>query len=44
MKYAVEISSVAMLYIPSFIKIGSAIQRLMGGGEINIHTDKMEIT
>jgi hypothetical protein len=32
MKYAVEMGSSAMIYIPSFIKIGSAIQRLMGGG------------
>jgi hypothetical protein len=30
MKYAVEIGSGAMIYIPSFIKIGSAIQKLMG--------------
>jgi hypothetical protein len=26
MKYAVEMSSGAMIYIPSFVKIGSAIQ------------------
>jgi hypothetical protein len=31
MKYAVEISLVAMIYIPSFIKIGSGIQKLLGG-------------
>jgi hypothetical protein len=31
MKYAVEMGSVAMIYIPSFIKIGSGIQKLMGG-------------
>jgi hypothetical protein len=30
MKYAVEMGSGAMIYIPSFIKIGSAIQNLMG--------------
>jgi hypothetical protein len=30
MKYAVEMSSGAMIYIPSFIKIGSAIQKLIG--------------
>jgi hypothetical protein len=30
MKYAVEISSGAMIYIPSFIKIGSGIQKLLG--------------
>jgi hypothetical protein len=31
MKYAVEIGSRAMIYIPSFIKIGSGIQNLMAG-------------
>jgi hypothetical protein len=29
MKYAVEICSGSMMYIPSFIKIGSAIQKLI---------------
>jgi hypothetical protein len=38
MKYAVEIGSGAMIYTPSFIKIGSGIQKLMGG-----YTDSMEI-
>jgi hypothetical protein len=32
MKYAVEMGSGAMIYISSFIKVGSAIQNLMGGG------------
>jgi hypothetical protein len=31
MKYAVEISSGAMIYIPSFIKTGSGIQMLIRG-------------
>jgi hypothetical protein len=31
MKYAVEMGSVAMIYTSSFIKIGSAIQELVGG-------------
>jgi hypothetical protein len=31
MKYAVEVSSVTMIYIPSFIKIGSGIQKLVVG-------------
>jgi hypothetical protein len=30
MKYAVEMGSGAMIYIPSFIKIGSGIQELIG--------------
>jgi hypothetical protein len=33
MKYAAEMGSSAMIYIPSFIKIGSAIQKLMEGRE-----------
>jgi hypothetical protein len=40
MKYAVEMGSGAMLYIPSFIKIGSGIPNLIGG----IHTDSMVIS
>jgi hypothetical protein len=31
MKYAVDIGSGAMIYIPSFVKIGSGIQKLMRG-------------
>jgi hypothetical protein len=38
MKYAAEIGSVAMIYIPSFIQISSGIQKLMGG----IQTDRMD--
>jgi hypothetical protein len=32
MKYAVEMGSDTMIFIPSFIKIGSSIQKLIGGG------------
>jgi hypothetical protein len=31
MKYAVEMGLGAMIYIPSFIKIGSSIQKLITG-------------
>jgi hypothetical protein len=31
MKYVVEMDSGAMMYIPGFIKIGSGIQKLIGG-------------
>jgi hypothetical protein len=31
MKYAVEMGSGAMIYIPGFIKPGSGIQKLIGG-------------
>jgi hypothetical protein len=37
MKYAVEMGSGGMMYISSFIKIGSGIQKLMGGG---VYTDR----
>jgi hypothetical protein len=30
MKYAVEMGSVGMIYIPHFIKTGSSIQNVMG--------------
>jgi hypothetical protein len=40
MKYAVEMGSGAMIYIPSSIKIGLAIQKLIVG--IHKHTDSME--
>jgi hypothetical protein len=33
MKYAVEMGSGAVIYIPGFIKIGSGIRNLMGGGD-----------
>jgi hypothetical protein len=31
MKYAVEMGSGAVIYVPTFIKIGSSIQKLIGG-------------
>jgi hypothetical protein len=30
-KYAIEMGSVAMIYVPSFVKIGSGIQKLLRG-------------
>jgi hypothetical protein len=42
MKDADEIGSSAMLYMPSFIKIGSCIQKLMRG--LSRHTDSMVIS
>jgi hypothetical protein len=33
MKYAFEMGSDAIIYIPSFIKIGSRIKKLMGWGQ-----------
>jgi hypothetical protein len=43
MKYATEMGSNAMIYIPSFIKIGSAIQKLKVG-EVHRHTDRKVIS
>jgi hypothetical protein len=37
LKYAVEMGSGAMIYIPSFIKIGSDIHKLVGGSGGCIH-------
>jgi hypothetical protein len=37
MKYAAEMGSGVMIYIPSFIKIGSGIRKLIKG--IHRHTD-----
>jgi hypothetical protein len=44
MKYAVDIGSGAVIYVPSFIRIGSIIQKLIGGGGIHRHTDKQTAT
>jgi hypothetical protein len=41
MKYAVEMGSGSVIYIPSSIKIGSGIQKLIGG---YIDTDSMVIS
>jgi hypothetical protein len=44
MKYAVEMDSGAMIYIPHFIKTGSGIQRLVRGWRINRqHGDSMSV-
>jgi hypothetical protein len=40
MKYAVEMGSGAMLYIPSFMKVGSGIQKLTGEGDIQAKTHR----
>jgi hypothetical protein len=37
-KYAVKMGSGALIYIPGFLKIGSGIQKLMGGGYTDIHS------
>jgi putative component of toxin-antitoxin plasmid stabilization module len=41
---AVEMGSGAVIYVPSFMKTGSGIQKLMGGGGIHIHTDSNAIS
>jgi hypothetical protein len=42
MKYTAEMGSGAMIYIPVFIRIGSGIQKLIGG--IQRHTDSKVIS
>jgi hypothetical protein len=42
-KYAVQIDSGAMLYVPSFINIGSGIQKLIRG-YTDTHTDRKVIS
>jgi hypothetical protein len=42
MSYGVEMDSGAMIYIPSFIKIVSDIQNLIG--EIHRHTDSKKFS
>jgi hypothetical protein len=37
----VEMGSDAMIHIPSFIKIGSGIGKLMGGGDMQTHSVKI---
>jgi hypothetical protein len=46
MKYAVRMTSGGMIYIPVFIKIGSGVQKLLGGINIqtHIHTDSKVIS
>jgi hypothetical protein len=34
MKYAVEMGSGAMIYIPSFMKVSSSIQKLIGNTQV----------
>jgi hypothetical protein len=43
MKYAVEKSSGAMIYIPSFIKTGSGIQKVIGGSLDTQYADLISI-
>jgi hypothetical protein len=43
MKHAVDMGSAVLIYIPSFIKIGSAIQKLIRGYKCR-HTDSNVIS
>jgi hypothetical protein len=44
MKLATEMDLGSMMYITNFIKIGSGIQKLIGGGQKHRHTNRVEIT
>jgi hypothetical protein len=43
MKYAVEMGLGAVIYMSSFIKTGSSIQKLIPGGSIHKQTDTVQI-
>jgi hypothetical protein len=45
MKHTVEMGSSAMIYITSFIKTGSDIQKLLllGGGDTNVNTQQGDL-
>jgi hypothetical protein len=43
MKYAVEVGSHAMIYIPSFIKIYTGIQKLLQGIQIQTHRQQCDL-
>jgi hypothetical protein len=44
MKYAAEMGSGAMMYVSSFIKIGSDIQKLRGNSQTHIqHGDRRKL-
>jgi hypothetical protein len=43
MKYAVEMSSSAMIYMPSFIQIGSGTQNLLRGIHIQTHIQQGDL-
>jgi hypothetical protein len=43
MKYTVEMGSGARRYVPDLIKIGSGIQKLMGGGRIHRHRQHCDV-
>jgi hypothetical protein len=38
MNYSIEMGSGSLIYIPRFIKIGSAIQKLIRGMHVDTHT------
>jgi hypothetical protein len=40
MKYVVEIVSGGMIYIPSFIKMDSGVQKLLRGIHMEMHTHR----
>jgi hypothetical protein len=42
MKYAVEMGSCAMIYLPSFIKIGSGIRKLIRG-DTHTHRERPDL-
>jgi hypothetical protein len=44
MKYATEMGSNAMMYVPNYIKTGSGIQKLVGGIQTYSHINNIAIS
>jgi hypothetical protein len=42
MMYAIEVASWGMIYLPSFIKTDSGIQKLLGGIHIQTYTHRQQ--
>jgi hypothetical protein len=44
MKYATQMGSSAMMYVPNYIKTGPGIQKLVGGIQTHSHINDMAIS
>jgi hypothetical protein len=42
--YTAEMGSGAVIYLPSFIKIGSGVQKLIGGIHRHTHSQQRDLT
>jgi hypothetical protein len=42
MKYAIQMASGGMIYIPAFMKVDRVMQKLLGGTHIKTHTYRIQ--